>query len=43
MKKITENLQKLVKSRGKNKIVYKQPNIKYSSPIIRKKENKNKV
>ncbi len=40
MKKITENLQKLVKSRGNGKIVYKQPNVKYSSRIVGKKDKK---
>ena len=39
MKKITENLQKLVKSRGKGKIVYKQPDVKYASRFVIKKEN----
>ena len=39
MKKITENLQKLVKSRGEGKIVYKQPNVNHVRRIISKKEN----
>jgi len=34
MEKITENLRKLVKSRGKGKIVYKQPKGKYASRFI---------